>query len=485
MRKKIFALITVLALALILVSCGPDETVIDHFISPNKILYLNTTDDFDGTKPKVDIDDFELYSIKRNQSVSKETVLVGEVEVKPLEDNIFEVIVKGVYKYNIYLYDEEAVNKDEVAVSVLSATYGITDENEKAYNVRKLFFTVIANEVDLDGLSIVSVTYGADTYDKVSVKDAKEALVKPEGYDNNIYKTYYEHVLAFNLENGTQTQVKNITYKPQDNQLPINTKMENNWIGYIWDWVLIIPISTIMAFFSGLFFNSFAVGILFTTIIVRTIAWPIYARANDMSVKMALAQPDLNRLQNKYALKKDPASQQKMQMETLAIYKKYGISVWGCLTPFMQMPIFLAMFQVVYRISVPGGMYVDKISNPFVLFGQIDLTAGGFTDVWSYVLAALVGVTMYLLQKISQKKPSYAKNTGTQIKSEQAMQTEKTMKTVSNVMIIMMVFTTISSVNALGFYWIIGNCYSLVQTLINRKLSEKKYNKAKQTQSIV
>src|SRR5690606_12677144 len=107
---------------------------------------------------------------------------------------------------------------------------------------------------------------------------------------------------------------------------------------------------------------------------------PIYARANDMSMKMAIAQPEMTKLQNKYALKKDPVSQQKMQMEMMAIYKKHKISVLGCLTPILQMPIFLAMFQTVYRITVPGGMYVNHISNKTVLFGLIDLTAGGFND---------------------------------------------------------------------------------------------------------
>jgi YidC/Oxa1 family membrane protein insertase len=52
-------------------------------------------------------------------------------------------------------------------------------------------------------------------------------------------------------------------------------------------------------------------------------------------------------------------------------------------------------------------------------------------------------------------------------------------------MVGMMVLTTMASVNALGFYWVIGNLYSLGQTLINRKLNEKKYEKAKNAQSIV
>lgn len=169
----------------------------------------------------------------------------------------------------------------------------------------------------------------------------------------------------------------------------------------------------------------------------------------------------------------------------MQLYKKHGISVLGCFTPILQMPIFLAMFQTVYRITVPGGMYAANVNNHKILFGLIDLSAGGFNDVTSYVLAAIVGVTMWLLQHLSQKKPSYAKNTGTQVKTEQAEQQAKTMKTVSNVMIGMMVLTTITSVNALGFYWIIGNLFSIGQSFINRKLSEKKYEKTRASQSII
>ena len=250
-------------------------------------------------------------------------------------------------------------------------------------------------------------------------------------------------------------------------------------MGYIWDFVLIIPISFIMSIFGGLFgLNSFAIGILFTTIIVRTIAWPIYARTNDMSIKMALAQPEMAKLQQKYAMRKDPASQQKMQMEMMALYKKHGISILGCFTPLLQMPIFLAMFQTVYRITRAGGVFTQQVSHT-AIFGLdfLNLASGGWSEPFTYVLAAIVGITMWLLQKISSKKPSYAKNTGTQVKTEQQLQTERTMKIVSWVMIGMMVLTTMASVNALGFYWVIGNLYSLGQSMINRKLNEKSTKK--------
>ena len=66
-----------------------------------------------------------------------------------------------------------------------------------------------------------------------------------------------------------------------------------------------------MQLFSGFFGNNFGIGIIITTIIIRTIAWPIYAKSNDLSIKMAIAQPEIARIQAKYANRKDRESQQK------------------------------------------------------------------------------------------------------------------------------------------------------------------------------
>jgi len=254
---------------------------------------------------------------------------------------------------------------------------------------------------------------------------------------------------------------------------PISTSDAN-----FFDWILVIPVAFVMNFFASLLGNSFALGILFTTIVVRTIAWPIYAKSNDMSIKMNVAQPDMQRVQAKYATKKDPQSQQQMQMEMMQVYKKHGINVLGCLFPFLQMPIFIAMFRVVSRITIEGGMYAEGVANTYFLginlSNQQDGIIGGF-------LAALVGASMFLLQKIAMKKPAYVKNTAKHNPTPQAEQTEKTMKFVSYFMVIMMAFASFQS-NALALYWIFGNIYSLGQTLVNRKVNEKKHEQLKQKQ---
>lgn len=256
---------------------------------------------------------------------------------------------------------------------------------------------------------------------------------------------------------------------------------EGGWF----DWLLVIPIAWIMQFFSALFNNSFAMGIIITTIIVRTIAWPIYAKSNDLSIKMAVAQPEMQRVQAKYATRKDPESQQKMQMEMMAVYKKYGINFMGCLMPFLQMPIFLAMYQVVQRIWRTGGTYAGQVNNQ--LFLGIDLAkAGNFGaiygqngDLAGWILAIIVAATMFALNYLAMKKPAYSKNTAAHNPTNsQAEQTQKMMKYMQYFMVFMMFSISLQS-NSLALYWVVGNIYSIGQNLINRYLNEKKYEKMK------
>lgn len=544
--RKIYLILTVLAFVFVLYACSPDMTEIDAFIVPNKIVYTQAETEISGGKtvPKVVLDDFDYYAVRKNNSITKEIMKLEDIVIEKEGLGIFRVEIKGeIYRVyvaqTVYEFDDEAAlnlwisgaeeredgfkpnqatNETLLKVNNPSPIYyrvtttpltdfeshleefvidaaalgALTfkpelDETAKLNAVKGILLTPQSTRVNFDPFRISVATYQTTSQEHVLFTEVSENFVTyPETYEDDIYKMSATH--SINIHSGTySTIITSRTYKPADNELPINWNLEHNLMGYIWDFVLIIPISFIMSVFGGLFgINSFALGILFTTIIVRTIAWPIYARTNDMSIKMALAQPEMAKLQQKYSMRKDPASQQKMQMEMMALYKKHGISILGCFTPLLQMPIFLAMFQTVYRITRAGGVFTQQVSHT-AIFGLdfLNLATGGWNNVFTFILAAVVGVTMWLLQKLSSQKPSYAKNTGTQVKTDQQMQTERTMKMVSWIMIGMMVLTTMASVNALGFYWVIGNLYSIGQSMINRKLNEKKYEKAKNAQSIV
>ena len=272
-------------------------------------------------------------------------------------------------------------------------------------------------------------------------------------------------------------------------QKPLDLYKNENLFGRILVWPIGWVMSTIGKLFpEGIGFGQFGWGLLFTTIIVRTIAWPIYAKSNDMSLKMSVMQPEMQRLQTKYANRKDPMSQQRMQQEMLALYKKHGVNPLGIFTPFLQMPIFMAMYTVVRRIVVlkedgtPG--LLTLIDDTF--FGLENCLSEGVygstnpATLWSanfwvgIILAVLVGVTMWLLNFIAQRKPAYAKKNPNPQQQENTM--AKQMKFMNWFMIAMMVMAALGN-NGLALYWVFGNLYSLVQNLINRKINEKKYYK--------
>lgn len=254
--------------------------------------------------------------------------------------------------------------------------------------------------------------------------------------------------------------------------------------------VMVIPIGYILQYFAQLFNNNFAMGVLFATIIVRTICWPIYAKSNDYMLKMQLLNPEMQRVQAKYALKKDPESQRMMQMEMMKLYKKYEINPLGCLVTFLQMPVFMAMYQCVIRITIgdikneAGEVIYKSIfftdgNIDHKLFGFIDLSVSSQNGGWQgWILPVFVGLTMVLLQYFAAKKPKYAKSIPTPNVNQQAEQMQKTMKIMNYVMVGMMVFMSISS-GALAFYWVVGNIYSLFQQLLSRELSSRKYEKMK------
>ena len=267
----------------------------------------------------------------------------------------------------------------------------------------------------------------------------------------------------------------------------------------IWGWpvnLLSYPIAWLCSNIGKGLGNSYFFGILFTTLIVRTLAWPIYGKQNGMSVQMTMMQPEMEKIQRKYGARKDPQSQQAMQMEMMKLYKKYKISPLGCFgTMFLQFQIFMSMYEVVQRINatttevINGGVsvtYAGKFALANTkLFGFFELNTSFFnaTSVWDKVFAVVIalafGGLQILQQHLSSRPPKYQIQHNTKAKNTQAEQQQKQMKIMMYVMNIMFVFMALSS-TSLAIYWLIGAIYQLFQSQVGRKLNEIKYYKMKE-----
>jgi YidC/Oxa1 family membrane protein insertase len=166
---------------------------------------------------------------------------------------------------------------------------------------------------------------------------------------------------------------------------------------------------------------------------------------------MQTLQPQINALRSKY--KSDP---QRLQRETMELYRKHGVNpVGGCLPMLPQIPIFYALYLAVANSA-------ELQNAPFLCFDFLSpvaralraMGANWVESLWIcnladidplYILPLVMGVTMFVQQKMTPVSgdPAQAK-----------------------VMLIMPVFFTIMFLNlpsGLVLYWTVSNVLQIAQ----------------------
>lgn len=137
------------------------------------------------------------------------------------------------------------------------------------------------------------------------------------------------------------------------------TKSTMPVIGWVAE-ILGLLMNGIFSVINAIGFPNVALAIVLYTIIMYLLMTPLQIKQQKFSKMNAVMQPELQKIQKKYAGKKDEVSMQKMNQETQAVYAKYGVSPMGsCVQLLIQMPVLLALYQVIYRI--PG--YISAIGN--------------------------------------------------------------------------------------------------------------------------
>lgn len=225
----------------------------------------------------------------------------------------------------------------------------------------------------------------------------------------------------------------------------------------LWTSLFVKPLAWILLFLGGIVGN-YGISVIIVSLIIRFIAYPITKKTIMQSEQMKKAQPELNRLQKKYADKKDQESMMKQNQEMMAIYKKYNINpMSGCLFAMIQLPIFIAFFEAVQRTPV---IFEDKL-----LGLQLGTTpAVGITTATYYsyiILIVLIAVTTYLSFKVST-----ASNMD-----------DPSMKMMPYMMTIMIVVTAVFMPTGLGIYWVTSNLFTMGQNIILKR-SKDKHGKA-------
>ncbi|XXP77308.1 MAG: YidC/Oxa1 family membrane protein insertase [Lettuce witches'-broom phytoplasma] len=355
--------------------------------------------------------------------------------------------------------------------------YALSQNNYDKVNKQKLRVYEIDSVKSVQKFEIFK---DKDKTEKIHADDYNKTIREKKD-DNGVFNSF---ILK---EDAEQKDLNLKLFVDDSGDSPIQWPSKLRWTGilgwgYIWN-VLIIFIGSSLDFFSnifagkedGIFFGNLGLGIILTTILIRTLSWPIYTKTSSFSLNMSLAQPEIDKIKAKYVLRKDKASMQQMQMEIMKVYKKYNFNIFGIFITFLQMPIFIAMLRSLNRFRIYGGMFTPRTGKHFL--GFINLNPGEEDLIVKLVLSLFVGISMFFLNKLSLKKPSYLKQNTKILTLEQQTQKkaqEKSMKVFSYMMIGLMTFASFKDVT-LSLYWVVGNLFTIVQIIINHKLMENKY----------
>ncbi len=322
--------------------------------------------------------------------------------------NMSEVIAN--YEYQVTIHSPAHTERN----SVEEASFSETD----------LLVNGVREAVNADDTEVEKATFDGET-EWISVKNKYflSALMVRDGFMGN--GAYIEGKMK-NLPNEGQREIYEAGIKVKYRGEPIESSKFTVFIGPMdydvlaeqyegmeqilslgWKFV-VRPFSEylVMPLFHFLhsFIPNYGVVIIIFSILIKLLLYPLTKSSMKSMQRMQKLQPIITELKDKY---KD--DQQKLNVETMKLYKDYGVNpAGGCLPMVLQMPILFALFSI-FRSTielrhVPFVSWITDLSAPDILFTlPFKIPLLGMTFISG--LALMMAITMFVQQKMTVKDP--------------------------------------------------------------------------------
>lgn len=151
------------------------------------------------------------------------------------------------------------------------------------------------------------------------------------------------------------------------------------------------------------FIPNFGWVIVVFSFLIKIVVYPLTHKSYVSMKKMQLVQPLMAEIKEKY--KNDP---QRMNKETMKLYKEYGVNpMGGCLPTLLQMPLLVGLF-IVFRSTIelrgaPFLLWIKDLSMPDTI-ASLPFTIPMYGNTIN-VLPIVMGFTMYFQQKMTTQDP--------------------------------------------------------------------------------
>jgi YidC/Oxa1 family membrane protein insertase len=159
---------------------------------------------------------------------------------------------------------------------------------------------------------------------------------------------------------------------------------------------------TLLVWFHDHVIANYGMAIIFLTVLVRLVMYPLTLKSMKSMKKMQLLAPEMEAIKKQYG--DDPQVQQQKIME---MYKERGVNpLGGCFPMLLQMPVFIALYRMLWSAfelrGAPFYWWVTDLSEPDSLFRIPGVEQIPFLSAFGYlnILPILMGVAMVISQKL-------------------------------------------------------------------------------------
>ena len=393
-----------------------------------------------------------LYSIETDFSTLEPSHAVGHVTLQLVDSRGVRLQKRLTFHYGSYLVDV-ALTIDGLTDSyavVLGTNFGIVEWGDGFIGLIGSA-SLVDGKVEKETPDIELERKGAVQWVALQDKYFLSVLM-PQAGTAALAKKEGDKLVSSSVRmpaSGTEASARFQLYagpKEYDTLRSLNVGLEDT-IDFGWfifgSWSVVKavakPIFYVLRFINE-YTHNYGVTIILLTMGIKMMFVPLQYKSYKSMKQMQVIQPRVLALQEKFKDDRD-----KLNKELIKLYRDYKVNpVGGCLPMVLQMPVFVALFNILY-------MTIDLRQAPFV---------GWITDLSVqdpyYVLPIIMGATMVIQQKITPTTmdPTQAK-----------------------IMLILPVFMTFLFINfpaGLVLYWLTNNVLTIGQQILTDRLFANK-----------
>lgn len=230
------------------------------------------------------------------------------------------------------------------------------------------------------------------------------------------------------------------------------------------------PILNLLVFlYNTVSLHDFGLAIVFLTIILKLILWPLGRSSIKSQKSLQDLQPKLDELKKKYANDKAGLSQ-----ATMDLYKENKVNPFSsCLPLLIQLPFLIAVYRV-FRDGVNNKL--DYVYSFIARPETINLVSFNFLDLGkpNVILAVLAGLAQFWQAKMMVTKKPAANIPGAKDENMTAIMNKQMLYFMPAITI----FIGISLPGGLTLYWFVLTLFTVFQQMLTfRKPKDAAENK--------